>query len=385
MRLLRITTVSISLRVLLRGQLEFMTENGIEVLAVSAPGPDVKQLRVPFRAVGMTRAITPVRDLFALIQLMIIMIRFKPDVVHTHTPKAGLLGMLAAWFCRIPVRIHTIGGIPWLEFRGFKRRLLKWLEVLTIRVSTDTLINSFNLRTILKSELPSIKDEIKVIGKGSTNGIDSKYFSSTPELKAAADQLRIKLGISEGDKVFCFVGRLSLHKGITELVTAFDHIRQSYSGVHLLLVGYFDNERESLSPKLELRIKRGDGITVTGLVDDVRPWLTASDVLVFPTYREGFPNVLMQAGCLGVPIIASDINGCNEILSGNSFGTLIPPKDTKALTAAMESFLQNPDSFKNKAAQLRSYIIGNFDQALIWQELLNFYRNKIHPKKIFPK
>lgn len=381
MKLLRITTVAISLRVLLKGQLEFMSVSGIDVLAVSAAGADVAKLNIPHRAVAMTREITPFRDLLALIQIIIIIIKFRPDVVHTHTPKAGLLGMLASWICRIPVRIHTIGGLPWLEYTGFKRRLLKFVEVLTIRAATDTLINSFNLKSILKSELPSLKNEIRVIGKGSTNGIDSSYFSLMPELTAEANQLRIKIGASAEDIVFCFVGRLTLHKGITELVNAFDSICKNYPHVHLLLVGYVDSDREPLSKQIEERIYSGNGITVTGLVDDVRPWLVASDMLVFPSYREGFPNVLMQAGCLGIPVIASDINGCNEILSGNEYGTLFPPKDTEALKSVMRSFLDDPEPFKKKALSLRSYITLNYDQSLIWSELLDFYRRKFTLKK----
>lgn len=353
-----------------------MSANGVEVLAVSAEGSDVTKLNVPHRAVGMTRAITPFRDLVALMQIITIIIRFRPDVVHTHTPKAGLLGMLAAWICRIPVRIHTIGGLPWLEYTGFKRRLLKLMEVLTIGAATDTLINSFNLKSILVSELPSLKNEIKVMGKGSTNGIDLNYFSLTPELTTQADQLRLKIGVTDQDVVFCFVGRLALHKGITELVDAFDFIRNSYPRVHLLLVGYIDSDREPLSNQIQERINSCDGITVTGLVDDVRPWLVASDMLVFPSYREGFPNVLMQAGCLGIPVAASDINGCNEILSDSEFGILFPPKDSEAIKKVMKSFLDDPVSIRNKAIKLRSHITLNYDQSLIWKELLDFYRKR---------
>lgn len=355
-----------------------MTANGIEVLAVSAPGPDVSALRVPHQAVAMTRAITPFRDLIALFQLIVVIIRFRPDIVHTHTPKAGLLGMLAARVCRTPVRIHTIGGLPWLEATGFKRWLLKQMELLTIWASTDTLINSINLRTVLKSELPDLKKKILVLGKGSTNGIDSNHFSMTPLIRKEAEHLRQDLRIAPDDIVFCFVGRLALHKGITELVNAFDRIRQQHAKVHLLLTGYFEYGRETLSQNLEKRIKAGNGITVTGLIEDVRPYLAASNVLVFPSYREGFPNVLMQAGCLGIPVIATDINGCNEILEGSAYGMLIPPKNTDALTDAMNSFLNDPESFQKKSKELRSHILTNYDQAKIWEDLLSFYRSRLH-------
>lgn len=377
MRLLRITTVPISLRILLKGQLEFMAANGTEVLAVSSPGSDVASLNVPHQAVLMTRSITPIRDFLALLRLIAIILRFRPDIVHTHTPKAGLLGMLAAWMCGVPIRIHTIGGLPWLEAYGLRRWFLKRMEELTIWASTDSLVNSVRLRNILRDELPAVRRELRVLGNGSTNGIDVNQYTLTKEIQSQAVHLRSDLGIAETDFVFCFIGRLVLHKGIVELVTAFDHIRQTHPHVKLLLVGPIEDGREKLPDDLSKRIRIGEGIVLPGLVEDVRPWLAASNALVFPTYREGFPNVLMQAGCMGTPVIATNINGCNEIVSEPTMGILIPPKDSPALEVAMRSYIDSADLIGKNSETLRSHIIQKFDQKLMWGELLNFYREKI--------
>ncbi|MFZ9980845.1 MAG: glycosyltransferase family 4 protein [Cyclobacteriaceae bacterium] len=382
MRLLRITTVPISLKLLLRGQLEFMEANGIEVLSVSSDGPEVKQLKVPHRVVPMARAITPVQDLISLIRLILIMRKFRPDIVHTHTPKAGLLGMLSACICRVKVRVHTIAGLPWLQMGGLVRHVLKAAEALTIYCSTDTHVNSLRLMEILRSELPGIAGRrfacgrLKVPGHGSSNGIDLNYFQKSPEISREASLLRAGFQIASDDFVFCFVGRLVRDKGIGELVSAFDCLRKKYRNVRLILAGPVEPGRDGLKDAILRRIEAGNGIIAPGLVEDVRPWLAASDIFVFPSYREGFPNVLLQAGCMEVPVIASDINGCNEIVTHGISGLLIPPKSEDKLVQSMEKLMRSQPDRKYFVLNLKKYITENFDQQVIWTELLRFYRER---------
>ena len=384
MKLLRITTVPISLRILLKGQLEFMVANGIEVLTVSSSGPDVSSLRVPHKEVLMTRSITPIRDFVALIRLVIIIWRFQPDIVHTHTPKAGLLGMLAAWLCRVPKRLHTVAGLPWLESQGLRRWLLKQMEALTFLSSTQVLVNSAGLKKILNAELPRIHKELLVLGNGSTNGIDVTYFSLTEQIQNQARQLRSELVISQSDFVFCFIGRLVVHKGIIELLTAFDHLRQVNSNVKLFLVGPIEEGRESLPSGYLERIKAGNGIVAPGLVEDVRPWLAAADAFVLPTYREGFPNVLLQAGCMGLPVIATNINGCNEIIENESTGLLIEPKNTQMLLSAMTRLFRSNNERAIFGLKLKESVLNNYSTETIWNELLALYKKPItRGKSIF--
>jgi len=377
MKLLRITTVPISLRILLKGQLEFMVANGIEVLAVSSSGPEVSSLSVPHKAVLMTRSITPIRDLLALIRLIIIIRRFQPDIVHTHTPKAGLLGMFAAWLCRVPKRLHTVAGLPWLESQGLRRRLLRQMEALTVLSSTQVLVNSVGLKTILHAELPWIQKEFLVLGNGSSNGIDVNYFSLSEQVQDQARQLRSDLAISKFDFIFCFIGRLVVHKGIIELVTAFDHLRKTNLNVKLFLVGPLEEGRETLPDDTLRRIHAGEGIVLPGLVEDVRPWLAAANAFVFPTYREGFPNVLLQAGCMGLPIIATNINGCNEIIENGKTGLLIEPKNTQMLLNAMTRFISSSNERETFGLKLKESVLNNYSTDTIWSELLTLYQRPI--------
>jgi glycosyltransferase involved in cell wall biosynthesis len=382
MRLLRITTVPISLKLLLRGQLEFMEANGIEVLSVSSDGPEVKQLNVRHRIVPMSRSITPLQDIFCLIKLIQIIRQFRPDIVHTHTPKAGLLGMIAARVCMVKVRVHTIAGLPWLQTGGFLRGVLKMAEAVTIRCSTDIFVNSFRLMEILKSELPGITGrrfnagKLNAPGKGSSNGIDLNYFRKSPEVAAQGASLRTRFQIAPEDFVFCFIGRLVRDKGVGELVRAFDRIREKQPDVKLILAGPAEHGRDGLPDLVLNRIKEGRGIIAPGLVEDVRPWLATSDIFVFPSYREGFPNVLLQAGCMKMPVIATDINGCNEIVQHQVSGLLIPPQNEDALVHAMEHLMNSESVRSDFAVNLQKYVTDNFDQYGIWAELLRFYRSR---------
>lgn len=383
MRLLRITTVPISLKLLLRGQLEFMEANGIEVLSVSSDGPEVKQLKVRHRIVPMSRAITPVQDIISLIKLIQVIRDFRPDIVHTHTPKAGLLGMIASFLCGVKIRVHTIAGLPWLQTGGIVRSIFKVAESVTIRCSTDIFVNSFRLMEILKSELPditarkSLTGRISVPGKGSSNGIDLNYFKKSAEVTEQGALLRTQFQASPEDFIFCFIGRLVRDKGVGELVQAFDRIREKYANVKLILAGPTEFGRDRLPGLVLNRIKEGRGIIAPGLVEDVRPWLAASNIFVFPSYREGFPNVLLQAGCMKLPVIATDINGCNEIIRHQFSGVLIPPQNVEALVRAMEQLMVSVSARNAFAENLYWFVTENFDQHNIWRELLQFYRSRV--------
>jgi glycosyltransferase involved in cell wall biosynthesis len=278
----------------------------------------------------MTRKITPFRDLASLFGLIKVIRRFRPDIVHTHTPKAGLLGMLAAWICRVPVRMHTVAGLPLMETSGFLQRLLIFTEQITYACATGVYPNSSGLKQYIQENITT--KSMRMIGRGSSNGIDTTFFKPTPELEAAAQHLRNKYHITDKDVVFSFVGRLVKNKGIGELVKAFKKLA-TYSGrpgegkIFLLLVGPFEQELDPLDAEDYKFLHENPQIVLAGFQSDVRPWIMASDIFVFPSYREGFPNVVMQASCLEVACVVSDINGCNEIIRHESTGLIGKPKD----------------------------------------------------------
>jgi len=376
LRLLRITTVPVSLKLLLRGQFTFFQKQGFEVLTVSAAGPEVNDIAgegVPHQVVPMTRAITPLQDLISLWKLIRVIRKFNPDIVHTHTPKAGLLGMMAAWMCRVPVRMHTVAGLPLMEAKGLKRSVLIMTERITCFCATRVYPNSLGLMNYLRQQLSIVHCPLSIIGKGSSNGIDSTYFSRTPALMHAAYGLRSHHQIPDMAIVFCFVGRIVKDKGIVELVQAFKKLSSS-ADTRLMLVGSFEQELDPLPAEIIHYLQHDARVIMAGFQHDVRPWLLAADVFVFPSYREGFPNVVMQAACLEIPGIVSDINGCNEIIEDQLSGLIVPPKDSAALHDAMLKMITEKELRASFAAKARKFVAENFDQQYVWGELLKEYR-----------
>jgi len=379
--LLRITTVPISLHLLLRGQFRFMREQGFEVYTLSSDGKEVGEVTaegVPHIAVTLTRKITPVQDLISVISLIRIMRRIRPSIVHTHTPKAGLLGMMAAWICRVPLRMHTVAGLPLMEARGLKRRLLVATEKITYACAHRVYPNSEGLKKYMLGALNVSPARISMIGKGSSNGIDSGFFMPTGDLKQQAAAIREKYGIGKDDMVFSFVGRIVKDKGMRELVSAFRSMETDGTyKIHLLLIGPFEQELDPLDEADYTFLTTDPRVTLAGFQRDVRPWLMASDIFVFPSYREGFPNVVMQASCLEIPCVVSDINGCNEIIQHGQTGLVVPVKDAAALKAAMTDLTQSEAKRQQFAQAARAHVVANFDQQYVWKELKNEYLERL--------
>jgi glycosyltransferase involved in cell wall biosynthesis len=378
-RLLRITTVPISLHLLLKGQFSFMREQGFEVYTMSAAGkeiPEVLKEGVKHIEVPLTRKITPIQDLLCLWKMMRIIRSIRPYIVHTHTPKAGLIGMLAAWLCRVPVRMHTVAGLPLVEATGLKRSILVVTEKITYFCATGVYPNSVGLKDYMTQSLGVNNDKLKIIGKGSSNGIDTGRFKRSEDMEQQASELRRRYGIKQGDIVFSFVGRIVRDKGIGELVYAFKKLPELPGGakVYLLLIGPFEQELDPLHEDDYKFLHNNKSVILAGFQSDVRPWIMASDVFVFPSYREGFPNVVMQSCCLNVPCIVSNINGCNEIIQHEQTGIIVPVKNAEAVYRAMVTLMENMSLRQSYSQAARDYIVANFDQQFVWNELLNEYK-----------
>jgi len=374
-KLIRITTVPISLHKLLRGQLKFMS-NYYDVVAVSSFSDILmfvgENEGVRIKGIEMTREITLGKDIKAFCGMYQFLRKEKPFIVHTHTPKAGIVGMMAAWFARVPVRLHTVAGLPLMEASGVKRRLLYFVERLTYSFATMVYPNSYGLRDFIVNEKLCNAKKLKVIGCGSSNGIDTIYYNPICFCNDIKTILRENLNIDEGDFVFIFIGRLVKDKGINELVAAFNEL--NLSKCKLLLVGPLEKDLDPLLPETEQAIEENQNIISVGYQDDVRPYLAISDALVFPSYREGFPNVVMQAGAMGLPSIVTNINGCNEIIIDGENGIIIPPKDKKSLMNAMKFFLSNQHEVKRMASNARNMIVTRYEQSTVWEALLAEYK-----------
>ncbi|PZD76617.1 glycosyltransferase family 4 protein [Mesonia sp. K7] len=392
-KLIRITTVPLSLEKLLEGQLSFM-QKYFKVTAIAADAPRLdkfgKENKVAVFPLEMTRQITPLKDLKALLKLYRYLKKEKPTVVHTHTPKAGILGMLASKLTGVPIRLHTVAGLPLMEITGKKRWLLNQVEKLTYACATKVYPNSTGLYDFILKEKFTSPKKLKIIGQGSSNGIDTDYFYPKIYDDPQKESLRKELNIKQNDFVFVFVGRLVGDKGINELVLAFTHISESrvpttthnspLSTQKLLLVGPFESELDPLKPETLHQIENNPDIISVGFQQDVRPYLAISDALVFPSYREGFPNVVMQAGAMGLPSIVSDINGCNEIINEGKNGLIVSPKNISELQKAMDLLIQNKPLYQQLKANARPMIVERYQREEVWQALLKEYQRLLKEK-----
>jgi glycosyltransferase involved in cell wall biosynthesis len=374
--LIRITTVPISLEKLLSGQLEFMSEF-YNVIAVSSEKENLeklgKKINLPVFPVNLTRQITPIKDLSALFRLFVFFKKSKPLIVHTHTPKAGTIGMIAAKLAGVPLRLHTVAGLPLLETTGKKRKLLDFVEKITYSCANHVYPNSKGLMDIIIENNYCNPKKLKVIANGSSNGIDTSYFNPTLFSENEKADLKKKMGIDENDFVFIFVGRLVKDKGINELIAAFSKLQ--YPKNKLLLVGDYENELDPLLPETLEMIESNKNIISTGFQYDVRPYFAISDVLVFPTYREGFPNVVMQAGAMNLPCIVTDINGCNEIIIEDKNGIIIPVKDENAIFEAMKNFVSHSEKLQEMKENARQLIVSRYEQKIVWKAIFDEYKS----------
>ena len=380
-KLIRITTVPISFKVLLKGQLRFMASNGFDVKGVSSEGEELREVHenegIVMEAINMSRKITPFQDLKSLWEMWNFLRKEKPQIVHTHTPKAGIIGMLAARLAGVPHRLHTVAGLPLMEATGIKRKILNFVEKLTYSSATRVYPNSKGLYDFILQNNFTQSNKLKIIANGSSNGINTIFFNPEQVTETERVTLREKLNIQPDDFVFVFVGRIVSDKGINELIKAFSELQTAenneLTGIKLLLVGGLESDLDPLNPETLAEINQNKDIISAGFQQDVRPFFAISDALAFPSYREGFPNVVMQAGAMGLPSIVSDINGCNEIIVEGENGLIIPPKNVEKLKEKMLTLAKDKNLYTKLKGNSRRMIENRYEQSVVWNALLEEY------------
>ena len=380
-KLIRITTVPISFKVLLKGQLRFMASNGFDVKGVSSEGEELREVHenegIVMEAINMSRKITPFQDLKSLWEMWNFLRKEKPQIVHTHTPKAGIIGMLAARLAGVPHRLHTVAGLPLMEATGIKRKILNFVEKLTYSSATRVYPNSKGLYDFILQNNFTQSNKLKIIANGSSNGINTIFFNPEQVTETERVTLREKLNIQPDDFVFVFVGRIVSDKGINELIKAFSELQTAenneLTGIKLLLVGGLESDLDPLNPETLAEINQNKDIISAGFQQDVRPFFAISDALAFPSYREGFPNVVMQAGAMGLPSIVSDINGCNEIIVEGENGLIIPSKNVEKLKEKMLTLARDKNLYVKLKENSRRMIENRYEQSVVWKALLEEY------------
>ena len=371
-------TLGLSLDVFCRGLLRELTAEGYDVVAVSSPDASLKRLgeREGVRTVGvnMERRISPLKDLASLVKLVKVMRRERPDMLHTITPKAGLLGMMAAWIARVPVRVHTFTGLLFPTATGWRRHLLRLTDRITCACATHVVPEGEGVKAdLIDGDIT--RKPLRVLGHGNVRGVDLEHYSLTPEVSARAAELRESFGIPEDACVLVFVGRLNTEKGMRELLKAMEH----HPECHLLLAGATEGEPtdiDTASLRSSQRIHLSDG-----WVDDVRPWLAAADALIFPSYREGFPNVVLEAGAMERPSIVTDINGSREIITDGINGLIVPPRQWIPLSQAITDFYGlSPVRRTAMGRGARAIVAQRFSQQYVRHCLKEFYEKILNDR-----
>lgn len=372
-KILRTSTVPGSIETFCNGLLrELKTAEGYEVVVVSSPGDEmetiVRREGVRCVAVPMQRHISPLQDLKSLWGLIKVFRREKPDMVHSITPKAGLLSMMAAWVCRVPVRLHTFTGLVFPTARGIKRQILMFTDRLTCFCATHIVPEGEGVKSdLIKNKITH--KPIRVLGHGNVRGIDLRHYDpQLPEVKTEAAKIR-----KEDLFTFVFVGRIVGDKGINELTDAFERLKKESPAIRLLLVGKYEADLDPLSPTTSKIIDTDSNIEAVGQQNDVRPWMAAADALVFPSYREGFPNVVIEAGAMGLPAIVTDINGSREIIIEGENGLIIPPRNADALYAAMKEMVVNSALRESMASKARKLVADRYEQSYVRRCLKEYY------------
>lgn len=372
-RILLGVTADISIG-LMKGFPEYLVKQGWDVHVVSSPGPSLQNLSempgVTAHPLPMAREISLFADLRSLVAWIRLLVRVRPDMISIGTPKAGLLGGLAGLFASVPVRIYLLRGLRFETASGLQRRILLAVERLTIAVSHTVLAVSFSLRQrTIDLELVK-REKIVVLGAGSSNGVDVARFNRANFTKKEIADLSEHLGLLRGVPVIGFVGRLTADKGLNVLAKACSILTRNGVDHQLLIVGSVDDESGRVS--LDLLQNAGRPPVVTGHVSEPAIYYRLMDLLCLPTFREGFPNVILEAGASSLPSVTTDATGAVDSTIHEETGLIVPKGDSEALAASLRRLLTNEVEAREMGKNAHDFVSTNFERAEVWAIFENF-------------
>lgn len=368
-------TVPVSLA-FVRGQAAFLRARGYRLTVISSPGAELDEFGeregVAVHAVSMPRRISPGEDARSLARLVSLLRRLRPDIVHSHTPKGGLLGTIAGAIARVPVRVYHMRGLPFVTARGAQRAILKSTERTSCALATQVLANSSSLREVAVEERLCARAKIKVLGGGSGNGVDCDRFDPSRVGDGVRHEWRARLGIPDDAPVIGFVGRLVRDKGVVELAEAFREVKQRHPDVHLVVAGPFE-PRDPVPPETRRALESDPRVHLLGHVTDTPAVYAAIDVLALPTYREGFPNVPLEAASMRLPVVTTRVPGCVDAVADGETGTLVPAGDARALARALDAYLGDRALREAHGQAGRVRVETSFRRERIWEALAGVY------------
>jgi glycosyltransferase involved in cell wall biosynthesis len=356
-----------------------MQARGFEVSIASSPGPFLfefgKRAGVDVYPIDMPRRLTPFLDARSLTELYGVVRKVRPHIVHGHTPKGGLLAVTAALAARTPVRIYHMRGLLLITATGFRRPLFATTERLACAIAHHVLCNSHSLRATALRERLCNPNKLEVLLAGSGNGVDSKVrFNPDAVAAGAGASIRREVGIPPDALVIGFVGRLVGDKGVGELCQAWRAIRPKFPSSRLLAVGPFE-PRDPISVEDKRLLETDERIHLLGFRSDLPELYSAMDLLVLPTYREGFPNVLLEAQSMRVPVVSTQVEGCVDAVEDGVTGLLVPARDPNALEVAMVSYLEDAALRARHGSAGRERVLRLFERERLWEALLARYES----------
>jgi glycosyltransferase involved in cell wall biosynthesis len=386
-RLLHVLTVPWSAKYFLRGQADFMRRFGLETTLVASPDDALnafgEEEAIATAGVPITRRISPGADVRSLLRLYTTIRQIRPAIVHAHSPKGGLLGMMAATMARVPVRIYHIRGLPYMTATGGQRWLLKSGERLSCRLANRVLCVGRSIRDVAIQDGLAPNQKIQYVRNGSGNGVDADHRYNFARLPASTrETVRSEHGISTDALVLGFVGRLVGDKGIVELAEAWQSLRRGFPHAHLLVVGPFE-KRDAVPPGTIQLLEHDPRVHLTGDQTDMPKFYAAMDVLALPTYREGFPVSVLEASAMELPIVATRIPGCVDAVVDGVTGTLVPPRDADALADAVRRYLSSAELRRAHGEAGRRRVLRDFRPEDVWRGILDVYRELLASRGLF--
>lgn len=381
-RLLYITTVGQTQLLFLRGQNDFLSNHGFELHAIASPDLSLEKLRqrdgVQIHPVKITRKLTPLRDLVSLVRIYIILRRVRPTIVHVSTPKAAFLGSVAATLARVTIRVFLVRGLATETAHGWRSYCYRWVEWATSMLCHRTLFVATSLRQFAWSERIVPYGRGQIVAKGMSNGVDIEYFNPS----SISSQLCNDHLWDCGESVIGFVGRLARDKGLEDLTVAWSILREEYPQSQLMLVGDWEQENP-VRQEYRKALEEDPRVLLTGRVSDVRPFLKKMTLLVLPSHgTEGFPNAIMEAAAMQLPVVASRVVGCVDGVEEGVTGAVVPPHDADALAAGIRAYLDDPELRRQHGRAGRARVVRDFQSQAIWQAMLAEYRALLEERGI---
>lgn len=375
-KLVYVVTAPVTVRSFLRGQLQFLRQHGFKITVISSPGPQLTEVAeqegVSALPISMEREIALWQDLRSVGALTTSLQKLQPDIVNASTPKAGLLGMVAARLSNIPVRVYQLRGLRMETTTGMKRFLLSATERIASHSAHHVICNSYSLLNRYAELGLAPRHKLRVLGLGSSNGVDPGRFSFTPERYQDSLHIRNELGLTTEGFVFGFVGRLTRDKGVPELIEAFVQLNRKMPQTSLVLVGDYELG-DPVDVATMQQIQQHPAIHHVGFVMDTAPYYHLMQVLVFPSHREGFPNAPLEAAMAAVPTVGFDTTGVRDAVQHEQTGLLVPAGSVEDLMNAMSKLAVDSQLRNRLGDNARRWAEENFNPQKVWQQWVDFY------------